>query len=60
MAEEHLHPREVASRLGVQPRDVRAFLRRQYPRGEQSLGNRWHLDPTQVEEVEEHFKRRER
>ena len=57
MPEKHLHPKELAEELGVSPKTVRSFLRSKFPRNEERLGNRWHLDEQQIEQAKDHFQR---
>ena len=48
-------PAEVATQLGVEPIQVRRFLREQYPRSEVEKGRRWTLTPDMVRAVRSHF-----
>ncbi|HEY4428982.1 MAG TPA: AAA family ATPase [Solirubrobacteraceae bacterium] len=48
-------PEELASRLGVDGRRVREFLRERYPRADSERGDAWTLTPDQAEALVEHF-----
>lgn len=48
-------PEDLAARLGLDGRRVRAFLRERYPRAESERGDEWSLTPEQAEAVLTHF-----
>ena len=48
-------PDDLATRLGIDGRRLRGFLREAYPRPEGERGQEWHLTPEQAESVLEHF-----
>jgi hypothetical protein len=48
-------PEDLAARLGIDGRRVRAFLRERHPRAESEHGQDWSLTPEQAEDVVAHF-----
>src|SRR5438309_644668 len=55
VASRGVEPSKLARELDVQPKALRAWLRRTFPRDEVSRGRRWLLTPGQVEAVRKHF-----
>lgn len=51
-------PVEIAKELGVQPIDVRRYLRREHPRSDAEKGQRWQLSDDTAAAVREHFRSR--
>lgn len=49
-------PADLARELGVEPKNVRDFLRREYGRLKERGETRWHLTPEQADAVRAHFR----
>jgi hypothetical protein len=49
-------PVELGTSLGISPKTVRAFLRRDFPRPDIEHGTRWVLTESQVNAVHEAFR----
>ena len=48
-------PTDLAKELGVNPKSLRAYLRRAFPRTGDSQGTSWYLNADQVKAATDHF-----
>jgi hypothetical protein len=48
-------PKALATELEVNPKSLRAFLRREFPRSDQEKNTTWKLTEAQVEAARKHF-----
>ena len=50
-----MEAKEAAKLVGVDPKALRAWLRREYPRSPNDAGQRWHVEPHMVAAARVHF-----
>lgn len=48
-------PTMLAKTLGINPKALRAFLRKTFPRSAAEKNTSWHLTPAMIEAAEDHF-----
>ena len=48
-------PKELAERVGRDPKIVRAFLRKEFPREMEAKNSRWDISAKTAKAVEDHF-----
>lgn len=53
--EEMLEPKELAARMGISPKRLRAVLRNKYPRPSERKGERWAISERLAREVEARY-----
>ena len=52
---EGMRPKVLAEELNINPKALRAFLRREFPRGNQEKNTSWYLTEEQISKAREYF-----
>jgi uncharacterized protein YjcR len=50
-----MRPKDLAEQLDISPKSLRAFLRREFPRGAEEKNTNWFLSDAQVDAAMKHF-----
>jgi len=50
-----IRPEELAKELGISGKQIRAYLRAEYPRSAKEKNTSWNLNAAQAKKVREHF-----
>jgi hypothetical protein len=50
-----MRPKDLAEELDINPKSLRAFLRREFPRDSKEKNTSWYLTDAQVEAARDHF-----
>jgi hypothetical protein len=48
-------PNQLADQLDVNPKTLRAYLRKEFPRDAEAKNSRWEITKAQVAKAEKHF-----
>lgn len=51
-----IEPKNLAARMGISPKRLRAILRAERPRALEVKGKKWEISPTLAKEVEKAYK----
>lgn len=52
----NLEPKQLAAKLGITPKRLRALLRTKYPRQLETKGKRWEIPPQLADKVVKEYK----
>lgn len=58
-APEGMRPKDLAAELSVNPKSLRAYLRRAFPRKTEAKNTSWYLSPDQVTAARENFAKKD-
>ena len=53
-----MEPKNLAARMGISPKRLRAMLRAEYPRAVEVKGKKWEISPELAKEVQKAYKER--